>query len=65
MAQQPKKRKRKVKRKVKIKKRVAIVRKDSVQNDTLKNDTFPRMKAQMPRSMGVVFKVKIKKSNDK
>lgn len=61
MAQQPKKRKRKVKRKVKIKKRVAIVRKDSVQNDTLKNDTFPRMNAQMPRTVGTVFKVKIKK----
>jgi hypothetical protein len=61
MAQQPKKRKRKVKRKVKIKKRVAIVRKDSVQNDTLKSDTFPRMKAQMPRSNGMVLKVKLKR----
>lgn len=61
MAQQPKKRKHKVKRKVKIRKRIAIVRKDSVQNDTLKNDTFPRMKAQMPRSNGIVFKVKVKR----
>ena len=61
MAQQLKKRKRKVKRKVKLKQSLAIVRKDSVSNDTLKNDTFPRMKAQMPRTVGTVFKVKIKK----
>ena len=61
MAQQPKKRKRKVRRKVKLKQSLAIVRKDSVSNDTLKNDTFPRMKAQMPRTVGTVFKVKIKK----
>lgn len=65
MAQQPKKRKRRVKRKVRITQKARIQKKDSVSNDTLKNDTFPRMKAQMPRSMGVVFKVKIKKSNDK
>lgn len=61
MAQQPKKRKRKVKRKVKLKQSLSIVKKDSVSNDTLKNDTFPRMKAQMPRTVGTVFKVKIKK----
>jgi hypothetical protein len=61
MAQQPKKRKRKVRRKVKLKKSVAIVRKDSVSNDTIRRDTLPRMKAQMPRTVGTVFKVKIKK----
>ena len=61
MAQQTKKRKRKVKRKVKLKKSVAIVKKDSVSNDTLRRDTLPRMKAQMPRSNGAVLKVKIKK----
>ena len=61
MAQQPKKRKRRVRRKVKLKKSVAIVKKDSVQNDTLRRDTLPRMKAQMPRSNGAVLKVKIKK----
>lgn len=58
---QPKKRKRKVRRKVKLKKSVAIVRKDSVSSDTLRRDTLPRMKAQMPRSNGAVLKVKIKK----
>ena len=61
MAQQTKKRKRKVKRKVRITQKARIQKKDSVSNDTLKNDTFPRMKAQMPRTVGAVFKVKIKK----
>jgi hypothetical protein len=60
MAQQPKKRKRKVRRKVKLRKSIAIVKKDSVSNDTLRRDTLPRMKAQMPRSNGIVFKVKVK-----
>jgi len=59
MAQQPKKRKRRVRRKVKLKKSVSIVRKDSVQNDTLRRDTLS--KTPMPRSNSVVFKVKLKK----
>ena len=61
MAQQPKKRKRKVRRKVKLKKSVAIVRKDSVSNDTLRRDTLPRMQAQPPRTVAPVLKIKIKK----
>ena len=61
MAQQPKKRIRRVKRKVKLKQSLSIVKKDSVSNDTLRRDTLPRMKAQMPRSNGAVLKVKIKK----
>ena len=63
MAQQPKKRKRRVRRKVKLKKSVAIVKKDSVQNDTLRRDTLPRMKAQMPRTVAPVLKVKIRKKS--
>lgn len=58
---QPKKRKRRVKRKVRITQKARIQKKDSVQNDTLRRDTLPRMKAQMPRSNGAVLKVKIKK----
>ena len=58
---QPKKRKRKVRRKVKLKKSIAIVKKDSVQNDTLRRDTLPRMKAQPPRTVAPVLKVKLKK----
>ena len=56
MAQQAKKRKRKVKRKVRITQKARIQKKDSVSKDTL-----PRMQAQMPRSNGIVFKVKVKR----
>jgi hypothetical protein len=61
MAQQTRKRKRKVKRKVRITQKARIQKKDSVSNDTLRRDMLPRMKAQMPRSNGAVLKVKIKK----
>lgn len=50
------KKKKKIKRKVRIKTGAKIQKKDSVRVDTL-----PRMKAQMPRDAGPVFKVKIKK----
>lgn len=62
MAQQPKKRKRKVRRKVKLKKSVSIVRKDSVQNDTLRRDTLRKAPAKtvLPTN-GITFKVKIRK----
>ena len=52
----PKKRK----GKIRIKQKAAIVRKDSIQRDSVRNDTLPRMKAQMPRSNGMVLKVKLK-----
>ena len=61
MAQQPKKRKRKVKRKVRITQKARIQKKDSVSNDTLRRDTFPRMQAQPPRTVAPVLKIKIKK----
>ena len=61
MAQQPKKRKRRVRRKVKLKKSVAIVRKDSVQNDTLRRDTLPRMQARPPADVAPTFRIKIRK----
>ena len=48
---------------MKLKKSVAIVRKDSVQNDTLRRDTLPRMKAQPPRTVAPVLKVKIRKKS--
>lgn len=62
MAQQPKKRKRKVKRKVKLKKSVAIVRKDSVSNDTLRRDALRNAptKTVLPTN-GITFKVKLRK----
>ena len=61
MAQQTKKRKRKVKRKVKLKKSVAIVRKDSVLNDTLRRDTLPRIQGRPPADVAPTFKIKIRK----
>lgn len=61
MAQQQRKRKRKVKRKVRISQKARIQKKDSVQNDTLRRDTFPRMQAQPPRTVAPVLKVKIRK----
>jgi hypothetical protein len=61
MAQQPKKRKRKVRRKVKLKKSVAIVRKDSVQNDTLRQDTLPRIQGRPPANNAATLKLKIRR----
>lgn len=55
MAAKPKKRK----GKIRIKTGAKVVKKDSVRNDTL-----PRMQAQMPRTTGAVLKVKMKRKND-
>lgn len=57
MGTKPKKRK----RKIRIKQKAAIVRKDSIQRDSVRNDTLPRMQAQMPRTTGAVLKVKMKR----
>ena len=51
---QPKKKK--VRRKVKVKTGAKIKKKDSV-----KVDTLPKAKTQMPRNAGPTFKIKIKK----
>ena len=59
MANKPKKTKKR-KGKIRVKQKAVIVRKDSVQRDSVRNDTLPRMKAQMPRSNGMVLKVKLK-----
>lgn len=61
MAQQTKKRKRRVRRKVKLKKSVAIVRKDSVQNDTLRRDTLPRVQGRPPANNAATLKLKIRR----
>ena len=61
MAQQPKKRKRRVRRKVKLKQSLAIVKKDSVQNDTLRRDTLRKAPAQMPRDNGINMRIKIRR----
>ena len=58
----PKKKKSGSKRKVKIKKKVTIVRKDSVLNDTIRRDTLNKapVKNVLPTN-GITFKVKIRK----
>ena len=61
MAQQPKKRKRKVRRKVRLKKSIAIVRKDSVSNDTLRRDTLPKIQGRPPANNAATLKLKIRK----
>ena len=62
MAQQTKKRKRRVKRKVRISQKARIQKKDSVQNDTLKHDTLMKAPAKtvLPTN-GITFKVKLHK----
>ncbi len=54
MAQQPKKRKRRVRRKVKLKQSLSIVKKDSVSNDTLRRDTLRKAPTELPRTNGAV-----------
>ena len=61
MAQQPKKRKRRVKRKVRITQKARIQKKDSVSNDTLRRDTLPRMQARPPADVAPTFRIKIRK----
>lgn len=61
MAQQTKKRKRRVKRKVKLKKSLTIVKKDSVQNDTIRRDTLRKAPTQMPRDNGINMRIKIRR----
>jgi hypothetical protein len=62
MAQQPKKKKRMVRRKVKLKKSVAIVRKDSVSNDTLRRDTLRKAPFIM-NDNGLNMRIKIKRKS--
>ena len=62
MAQQPKKKKRKVRRKVKLKKSIAIVRKDSVQNDTLRRDTLKKAPFII-NDNGLNMRIKIKRKS--
>lgn len=59
MANKPKKTKKR-KGKIRVRTGAKVVRKDSVQRDSIGNDTLPRIKAQMPRSNGMVLKVKLK-----
>lgn len=61
MAQQPKKRKRRVRRKVRITQKARIQKKDSVSNDTLRRDTLPRIQGRPPADVAPTFRIKIRK----
>ena len=61
MAQQPKKRKRRVKRKVRITQKARIQKKDSISNDTLRRDTLRKAPTELPRTNGAVLKIKLKR----
>ena len=47
--------------KIRIKQKAAIVRKDSIQRDSVRNDTLPKAPAQMPRDNGLNMRVKIRR----
>ena len=57
MGTKPKKRK----RKIRIKQKAAIVRKDSIQRDSVRNDTLPKAPTQMPRDNGLNMRIKIRR----
>lgn len=56
----PKKTKKR-KGKIRIKQKAAIVHKDSIQRDSVRNDTLPKAPARMYRDTGANFKVKIRR----
>ena len=60
MANKPKKTKKR-KGKIRIKQKAAIVRKDSIQRDSVRNDTLPKAPEQMPRDNGLNMRVKIRR----
>ena len=61
MAQQPKKRKRRIKRRVRITQKARIQKKDSVQNDTIRRDTLMKAPAKVYPENGAHFKIKIRR----
>lgn len=60
MTQQVKRRARKRRGKIKISSSARLVEKND-KTRVARKQTFPRMQAQMPRTTGVVFRVKVKK----
>ena len=59
MATKPKKRK----RKIRIKQKAAIVREDSIQRDSVRNDTLPKAPTRLAPDAGANFKIKIRRKN--
>lgn len=59
----PKKRKRKIKKSVRIAQKFAIVRKDSIQRDSVRNDTLPKAPTRLAPDAGANFKIKIRRKH--
>ena len=57
MGTKPKKRK----RKIRIKQKAEIVRKDSIQRDSVRNDTLPRVQGRPPANNAATLKLKIRR----
>ena len=60
MANKPKKTKKR-KGKIRIKQKAAIVRKDSIQRDGVRNDTLPKVQGRPPADVAPTFRIKIRK----
>jgi len=60
MANKPKKTKKR-KGKIRVKTGAKVVRKDSVQRDSVRNDTLPRVQGRPPADVAPTFRVKIRK----
>ena len=60
MANKPKKTKKR-KGKIHIRTGAKVVRKDSIQRDSVRNDTLPKAPARMYRDTGANFKIKIRR----
>lgn len=62
MANKPKKTKKR-KGKIRIKQKAAIVRKNSVRSDSVRNDTLPKAPTRLAPDAGANFKIKIRRKN--
>lgn len=60
MANKPKKTKKR-KGKIRIKQKAAIVRKDSIQRDSVRNDTLPKVQGRPPANNTATLKLKIRR----
>lgn len=47
--------------KIRVKQKAVIVRKDSIQRDSVRNDTLPKAPTQMPRDNGLNMRVIIRR----
>jgi len=60
MANKPKKTKKR-KGKIRVRTCTKVVRKDSIQRDSVRNDTLPKVQGRPPADVAPTFRVKIRK----